>query len=87
MKFSNSLSKNNYNNDPLISILKNKNVKYKCGELGCILSHYFLLREIALDDMLNNDSVIFIFEDDFFLHNKYLKINPLKKIIEQELGK
>lgn len=80
---SNNLIKNNYYDDPIVMILKNKNIDYNVGELGCLLSHYFLLKELASDDKLNDDSIIFIFEDDFFINNKYLLSRPFTQIIEQ----
>lgn len=53
--------------DPIISILRNLNQEIKCGELGAMLSHYFVLREIMEDESLKEDDLILITEDDFIL--------------------
>jgi GR25 family glycosyltransferase involved in LPS biosynthesis len=73
----------NYFNDPLIEILRNLNKNYNCCVLACLLSHYFLLKEISMDDSIDDDSIIFIFEDDFFINKEYLIENPFTNIIEK----
>ena len=38
------------------------------GELGCLLSHYFVLKEIASSSAASDqDEIVFIFEDDVFI--------------------
>ena len=57
-------SKNLYN-DIVWKVLKNqckKNISR--GELGCLLSHYFLLKKIWKDPMIDIDQMIIVMEDD-----------------------
>ena len=37
---------------------------YPSGVLGCLLSHYFLWREIASDETIGADDAVLVFEDD-----------------------
>jgi GR25 family glycosyltransferase involved in LPS biosynthesis len=57
--------------DPILPILKNMRQEIACGELGCFLSHYFLLKKIAEDMTLNNDDLILIMEDDIKLASNF----------------
>jgi GR25 family glycosyltransferase involved in LPS biosynthesis len=72
----NDLKKKNYLDDELITTIKNLKINVKSPELGCLLSHYLLLKEIFEDNSLDEESLVFIFEDDFFINTEYLeKIN------------
>lgn len=75
------LVKKKYIGDELIDIIRKKKNNVKAPELGCLLSHYFLLKEIEEDKTMPDDSIIFLFEDDFFINTPYLEITPLINII------
>jgi len=53
-------------NDPIFQALKNIDDPIPRGELGCLLSHYFVLKEIENNTNLNDDDLVLIFEDDVF---------------------
>ena len=69
------LQNRNYYNNSIIKILQNKNIKFNACELACMLSHYFCLDGILNDDDVKDDDIIFMFEDDFFINDEYLKNN------------
>lgn len=71
----------NYIRDELIDIIKQKKINVKANELGCLLSHYFLLKEIWEDKTISDDSIIFLFEDDFFINTQYLETTGITDII------
>jgi GR25 family glycosyltransferase involved in LPS biosynthesis len=73
----------NYVNDEIIKTLQTKNLIVKSAELGCMLSHYFLLKQIMTDETIPEDSLVFIFEDDFFINSEYLKLTKLNDIIDK----
>ena len=66
----------------IIKLIKNKNVVCKSTELACMLSHYFLLKQVIQNPNISENEIIFIFEDDFFINQKYLEIKTFKQIIE-----
>ena len=72
----------NYHNDEIFNYFKN-NKRYATGELGCLLSHYFLLKQISLDDTIEDSKIIFIFEDDVFISEDFLKQNNFKDILQE----
>ena len=74
------LVKNHYT-DRIIQSLIAKNRSFKKGELGCLLSHYFLLQSISNDDTINDDQLIFIFR---FICSSYLN-RLLERRIRQAL--
>ena len=71
----------NYINNEIINLLQNKNINIRLGELSCSLSHYFIYEEIINDERITDDTIIFIFEDDFFINEKYLNENSFISII------
>ncbi len=75
------LRNKNYMNDELISIIRNLNINVKSPELGCLLSHYLLLKEIFLDNDISEESMVFIFEDDFFINTQQIEKKLLLDII------
>ena len=77
----NDLKKKNYMNNEIIDILKNKKINIRLGELGASLSHYFIFEDIIKDESISDDTIIFIFEDDFFLNINHLSENPFEKFI------
>ena len=77
------LRNKNYINDDIIKILQSANLNVRTGELGCLLSHYFLLKEIVCDTSIPNNSNVFIFEDDFFINTSYLETNNLTDILNK----
>lgn len=62
----NDVINKNLNNDPIFETLKILNTNIPRGELGCLLSHYFVLKEISQSDTLNDNDFVLIFEDDVF---------------------
>lgn len=75
----------NYICDELIEIIREKKINVKTAELACLLSHYFLLKEIVEDITIPDNSIIFIFEDDFFINTQYLmtiKISDIIRVIK-----
>jgi GR25 family glycosyltransferase involved in LPS biosynthesis len=77
------LKNKNYIDDELIKILQSANLNIKTGELGCLLSHYFLLKEILNDSSISNNSYVFMFEDDFFINTSYLESTNLTDILNK----
>jgi GR25 family glycosyltransferase involved in LPS biosynthesis len=73
----------NYIRDELIEIIKGRKINVKAPELGCLLSHYFLLKETCEDKTIPNDSIIFLFEDDFFINTPYLETTGITNIIRE----
>jgi GR25 family glycosyltransferase involved in LPS biosynthesis len=73
----------NYISDELIEIIRAKEINVKAPELACLLSHYFLLKEIVEDKTIPYDSIIFLFEDDFFINEQYLTTIKISDIIEE----
>lgn len=73
----------NYIRDELIEIIKEKQIDVKATELACLLSHYFLLKEIVEDKTIPDESIIFLFEDDFFINEQYLSTIKILDIIEE----
>lgn len=82
-KITNDLKDKKYIENKFIKILQTKNLNAKVGELGCLLSHWFLLNEIYNDEMIGMDSYVFIFEDDFFINDVYLETTNLDTIIDK----
>ena len=74
------INKNYYNNE-IINFFKNQNINVRLGEFGCLLSHYFIYEEIIKDETISDDTIIFIFEDDFFINEKYLNEISFTSII------
>ena len=81
----NDLINKNYINNEIIHCIKNKNINLRLGELGCSLSHYFLYEEIIKDNSISDDTIIFIFEDDFFINEKYLNKISFESILNDLL--
>lgn len=77
------LRNKNYIGDEIIKTLQSANLNVKTGELGCLLSHYFLLKEIINDTSIPDNSNVFIFEDDFFINPFNLEKNNLNKILSE----
>ncbi len=75
------LKNKNYIGDEFISIIKKLNLTLKSPELACLLSHYFLLKEILEDNTIPDDSIVVLFEDDFFINTQYLEKIKLSDII------
>lgn len=75
------LRNKNYIDNEFIKILQSANFNVRLGELGCLLSHYFLLEEIYNDTSIPDDSNVFIFEDDFFINTPYLETINLTDIL------
>jgi len=83
-----NLARRNLDRDPIILLLahlRNKtNSSMRPGVLGCFLSHYFLLKEIVENQSLDNDQIVYIFEDDVFyskdgFENELLEIQNFKQ--------
>lgn len=55
-----------YNNDKIFELFRHASFTHTmaCGAVGCLLSHYFLLSNIAQRSDLESNDWIFIFEDD-----------------------
>lgn len=77
------LKNKNYIEDDMIKILQSSNLNIRTGELGCLLSHYFLLKEIVDDTTIQDNSYVFIFEDDFFINTPYFEKNNLTDILNK----
>ena len=71
----NDLFNKNYINDQIIHNITNSNTNttHRTCTLACLLSHYFLLKEISLDPTIPDDALIYIFEDDVFINEEYFK--------------
>lgn len=84
------LNDKNYIGDELINILSKKKIVVKAPELGCLLSHYFLLKEIMEDQTIPDNSIVFMFEDDFFINTPYLEKKSMSdivgEIVDSDLG-
>lgn len=52
--------------DQIFKELSNLDINIPRGELGCLLSHYFVLNEISQNVKLSDDDFVLIFEDDVF---------------------
>ena len=83
------LQNKNYYNNPIIQNLKINNncKKNNACELACSLSHYFLLNQILEDENIKDDDIVFMFEDDFFINEKYLEDNGGLNEIIKDLDK
>jgi GR25 family glycosyltransferase involved in LPS biosynthesis len=79
----NDLKNKNYSDNIIFSAIKNVKLNYKTCEFACLLSHYFLLNEIKNDSSINDNSIVFVFEDDFFVNENYLNVNPLNEILNK----
>lgn len=77
------LRNKNYLGDEIIKTLQSANMNVRLGELGCLLSHYFILKEIVNDTSIPDNSNVFIFEDDFFINTPYLETNNLTDILNK----
>ena len=77
------LKNKNYIGDEFIKIIKGLKINVKAPELACLLSHYFLLKEILEDNTISDESIVFMFEDDFFINSQYLETTKLAAIIEK----
>lgn len=65
----NDIKMKGFENDPIFEVLRNLDISVPKGELGCLLSHYFVLREIQTNGNLNDNDYVLIFEDDVHLTN------------------
>ena len=65
------LRNKNYLGDDIIKILQSANMNVRNGELGCLLSHYFLLKEIVNDTSIPDNSNLWdmIYFGGRFKHN------------------
>ncbi len=79
----NDLVHKNYINDPIINRIINLNTIYNSCTLACMLSHYFTLKQIVNNTSIPDDSLIFVFEDDFFVNQEYLENKSFESIITQ----
>jgi GR25 family glycosyltransferase involved in LPS biosynthesis len=52
--------------DPIFKTLIDLNMSIPRGELGCLLSHYFVLREIEQNEYMQDNDYVLIYEDDVF---------------------
>lgn len=77
------LKKKSYIGDVIIKIIKNKNINWNTCILSCLLSHYFLLKEIIDDETIEVEDMVFIFEDDFFINDIYLNKIKFEDIINK----
>ncbi len=73
-----------YQDDIIFEYLRN-NKTYAKGELACLLSHYFLLKKISNDVTIEDNQIVFIFEDDVFVNEEYLEKNSFKDIVKELL--
>jgi GR25 family glycosyltransferase involved in LPS biosynthesis len=80
---SNDLDNKGFMGTKILELIKNANIQYKSTELAVLLSHYFLLQQIIQNPNINEKEFIFVFEDDFFINEKYLEAKPFIKIIEE----
>lgn len=80
-KLSDELKNKNYIDDEIITMIKNLDIRYKTTILACLLSHYFLLKQIVNNPNITDNELIFIFEDDFFINEEYLQQNSFSNII------
>lgn len=82
----------NLQNDPIFNVLRALNTEIPKGELGCLLSHYFVLKEISDDANLKEEDFTLIVEDDViftepdFTHvtnelNNFCKINTIPDFV------
>jgi GR25 family glycosyltransferase involved in LPS biosynthesis len=78
----NDIKNKNYIYDDIFKILFDKQINYPKGELGCLLSHYFLLKEIKNDESIKNNDIINIFEDDILINSKINLFEHFNNIIE-----
>lgn len=62
----NDIKNKHLENDPIFDSLKKINLSVPNGEFGCLLSHYFVLKEIENNADLKEDELVLIFEDDVF---------------------
>ena len=79
----NDLKNKNILSDRIFNIISDKRSMYNRGEIACTLSHYFLLKEIIDDNSINDDDIVFIFEDDTFLNTSYLDTNPFTNVLKE----
>lgn len=77
------LREKNYIDDELIGIIRNLELNVKAPELGCLLSHYLLLKQVQNDDTISDESIVFIFEDDFFIGTQFIESTNFSNIIIQ----
>lgn len=82
-KLKDDIIQKGYQKDELIVGLSNRYQGVKTACLACLLSHYLLPLEIAHDDSIGDDNLIFIFEDDFNIDIDYLETTPFVEIIKQ----
>ena len=61
----------NLYNDPIIPIIQKTNIMIGCGVIGCLLSHYYLLRQISRDESISDNELVLILEDDFFIGSDF----------------
>jgi GR25 family glycosyltransferase involved in LPS biosynthesis len=79
----NDLKNKNILSERIFNIISNKQSTYYSGEIACTLSHYFLLKEIINDNSINDDDIVFIFEDDIFMNTSYLDTNPFTNVLKE----
>lgn len=81
------LKKKNYDQDEIIDSIiesmKRLDKTLSIGEIGCMLSHYFLLKDIYNNSSISENSLIFIFEDDFFINQSYLQTKSFDTITNE----
>ncbi len=77
------LKNKNYLSDEIISKISIQNKIYRNNVLGCLLSHYFLLKQISENNDLTDDSIVFIYEDDFFINKEYLYKTLFTEVIKK----
>jgi len=85
--FKNELKRFDYENHPLINNLKNisKTDKIKTGELGAFISHLEVLKAISINNNINEDDYVKVFEDDIFFNNDFIQnYNKLNVIFKEE---
>lgn len=80
---SQDLRNKNYLDDELVKIIMERKSNVRIPELACLLSHYFLLKEIVKDETIPDKAIIFLFEDDFFINTPYLETNKFSDIINE----
>lgn len=84
----NDINNKNLQHDPIFKALKCLNRNIPKGELGCLLSHYFILREISNDQSMTLNDMVLIFEDDAFFSGMFDKdksfFNEISEFIKNE---
>jgi len=88
--FNSELKRLNLDSHPLINKLKEKNIEFSGGLLGCFLSHISVLQKIIDNTDINPSDYVGIYEDDFIISGSINNFNDnytsFKKIDLNELG-